>query len=191
MAENISDETSPGSLFGGALTCSLPTPRVDISEMRQVPDNQEVFAHPLTDQSIVIELLEYQNIASGLEAARVHYQDISQANNSTDTVVLSHEVIETNSIAMGRCTGCHYLTGTQKITKFNESEEDSNVVRVQLVLYRLQEFNTDLVVTYNDPVSISAGSSSKKGGEGDKWSLEQFRELVNSIRLVDDSIFNV
>ncbi|KAH0626242.1 hypothetical protein JD844_001089 [Phrynosoma platyrhinos] len=28
--------------------------------MRQVPDNQEVFVHPCTDQSIIMELLEYQ-----------------------------------------------------------------------------------------------------------------------------------
>ena len=194
MAESIADETTSSScsLFGGALICSIPTPHVDISQVRQVPDNQEVFTHPNTDQSIVVELLEYQNIASGQEAARAHYLDISQANNSTETVVLNQESIETNSIAMEKCTGCHYLTGTQKIAKFNESEENSNLVRVQLVLFRLQEFDTDLVVTFNDPVSVSVGSSSSsKKGEGHKWQLEQFRDLVSSIRLLDESIFNV
>ena len=191
MAENMTNETtSPCALFGGAVACFLPIPRMDISEVRQVPDNQEVYAHPKTDQSIVIELLEYQNIASGEEATRAHYLDISQANKSTETVVLSHEEIETNRIAIKKCTACHYLTGTQKIAKFNESEEDSNIVRVQLVLYRLQEFDTDLVVTFNDPVSVSAGSSSNKGGEGNNWDLEQFKDLVSSIRLLDESIFN-
>ena len=29
------------------------------SDMRQVPDNQEVFVNPVTDQSIIIELLDY------------------------------------------------------------------------------------------------------------------------------------
>lgn len=29
------------------------------SDLRQIPDNQEVFAHPVTDQSIIIEILEY------------------------------------------------------------------------------------------------------------------------------------
>ena len=29
------------------------------SEVRQVPDNQEVFVHPGTDQSVIIEILEY------------------------------------------------------------------------------------------------------------------------------------
>ena len=189
MAENIESRTSMGSLYGGAITCLLPTPRVDISELRQVPDNQEVFTHPHTDQSVIVELLEYQNVASGLEAARLHYLDISQANNSTDTVILSHEVIDTNNTAMEKCISCHYLTGTQKIAKFNESVEESNLVRVQLVLYRLQEYGTDLVVTYNDPVQISEGSSSKKG-EGGKWDLQQFKEVVSSIKVIDASLFN-
>ncbi|KAI6653704.1 Ran guanine nucleotide release factor [Oopsacas minuta] len=193
MAENmIVDEikTTPASLYGGALICSLPTPRVDVSELRQVPDNQEVFAHPYTDQSIIIELLEYQNVASGHEAARLHYQDISQANNSIETAILSHEVVDTSNITMEKCIACHYLTGTQKIAKFNETVEQSNLVRVQLVLYRLQEYNTDVVVTYNDPVKISEGSSSKKE-EAEKWELQQFSEVVKSIKLVDASIFNV
>jgi len=29
--------------------------------IRQIPDNQEVFAHPQTDQSIIIELMEAVN----------------------------------------------------------------------------------------------------------------------------------
>ncbi len=29
------------------------------SDLREVPDNQEVFVHPHTDQSIILEILEY------------------------------------------------------------------------------------------------------------------------------------
>lgn len=45
------------------------------------------------------------------------------------------------------------------------------------------------MVTYNDPVQISEGSSSKKG-EGDKWDLQQFKEVVSSIKVIDASLFN-
>ena len=30
-----------------------------VSDVREIPDNQEVFAHSHTDQSIIIEILEY------------------------------------------------------------------------------------------------------------------------------------
>ena len=29
------------------------------SKLREVPDNQEVFVHNVTDQSIIVEILEY------------------------------------------------------------------------------------------------------------------------------------
>ena len=32
---------------------------VCVSDVREIPDNQEVFAHSHTDQSIIIEILEY------------------------------------------------------------------------------------------------------------------------------------
>ncbi|MGH0181945.1 UNVERIFIED_CONTAM: hypothetical protein FKN15_007342 [Acipenser sinensis] len=40
------------------------------SELREIPDNQEVFAHSHTDQSIIVELLEYQGHVTGRDAAR-------------------------------------------------------------------------------------------------------------------------
>ncbi|GCC39426.1 hypothetical protein chiPu_0022772, partial [Chiloscyllium punctatum] len=37
--------------------------------MREIPDNQEVFVHTDTDQSIIIELLEHQAHVADQEAA--------------------------------------------------------------------------------------------------------------------------
>ena len=41
------------------------------SSIREVPDNQEVFAHSSHDQSIIIELVEYQNVADDKAAMYV------------------------------------------------------------------------------------------------------------------------
>lgn len=40
------------------------------SDLRPVPDNQEVFCHRVTDQSLIVELLELQAHVRGEEAAR-------------------------------------------------------------------------------------------------------------------------
>ena len=45
-------------LFGGSLSIKLPNNFQDVSEIRQVPDNQEVFVFNNSDASIIIELLE-------------------------------------------------------------------------------------------------------------------------------------
>jgi hypothetical protein len=45
-------------LYGGSIRCDIPVNYVDISEFRDVPDHQEVFAHPTLDQSIIVEINE-------------------------------------------------------------------------------------------------------------------------------------
>ena len=38
------------------------------SRLREVPDNQEVWVHPVSDQSIIIDILEYAECANDEEA---------------------------------------------------------------------------------------------------------------------------
>ena len=45
-------------LFGGAFQIDLPDGFVDVSDFRQVPDHQEVWAEAKTDRSAIIEILE-------------------------------------------------------------------------------------------------------------------------------------
>ncbi|KAI1165305.1 Mog1p/PsbP-like protein [Nemania serpens] len=45
-------------LFGGALVCDLPTKFADVSQLRQVPDNQEVYIDKDGFTSIIIEINE-------------------------------------------------------------------------------------------------------------------------------------
>ncbi|KAI3325353.1 Mog1p/PsbP-like protein [Xylariaceae sp. AK1471] len=45
-------------LFGGALVCDLPTKFADVSRLRQVPDNQEVYIDKDGFTSIIIEINE-------------------------------------------------------------------------------------------------------------------------------------
>jgi hypothetical protein len=49
-------------LFGGAIKAKLPSNAVDISDLREVPDNQEGFFNSTTNQSIIIDILEYVDI---------------------------------------------------------------------------------------------------------------------------------
>jgi hypothetical protein len=46
------------ALYGGAMSISLPTSFEDISVIRLVPDNQEVFVDRLSEDSIIVEVLE-------------------------------------------------------------------------------------------------------------------------------------
>ena len=57
-------------LFGGALTFVIPKDYEDASEIRQVPDNQEVFMHTKQDNSIIVELLQMDTDIPNDQAAQ-------------------------------------------------------------------------------------------------------------------------
>lgn len=88
-------------LFGGALSVLLPSNAKDISDLRQIPDNQEVFAHPVTDQSIIIEILEYVD-KDDEEAIRTHFSDLASDNDvqSGDAIIAQTEKIPDTDLKM-------------------------------------------------------------------------------------------
>ncbi len=52
--------------------------------MRQVPDNQEVFAHIKSDQSFIFDILDYAEGVPDEQAAEYHFKDLVGENQSAD-----------------------------------------------------------------------------------------------------------
>lgn len=101
MESNRSKPTklTPRPLFGGAMSICIPSQWRDVSEIRQVPDNQEVFqdctfADGSTVQSelgiqgsggcVVIEILEREDGLNDDKAAEFYFKDLAEANGSMD-----------------------------------------------------------------------------------------------------------
>jgi len=200
-------------LFGGNMKILLPSDAQDVSDLRQVPDNQEVFVHVSTDQSLMIELLSYVQEPDE-QAIRTHFEDLARSNDAIgpdDNRILSIESIPTNRLAVTQCTSAYHLIGEQSVSKFNETSR--NVITVHMTLLRLTHHDTDVILTFNDPVHISAQSSSSLLSEGEgqaapqghvggdmmdvnmrgeehKWTQEQFLQSVLSLQLVNPQFLN-
>lgn len=101
MESNTSKPTklTPRPLFGGAMSILIPSQWRDVSEIRQVPDNQEVFQDCIfADGSIVhselgiqgsggcvvIEILEREDGLNDDNAAEFFFKDLAEANGSID-----------------------------------------------------------------------------------------------------------
>ncbi|XP_006819515.1 ran guanine nucleotide release factor-like [Saccoglossus kowalevskii] len=177
-------------LFGGALTVVLLNGAVDISELREIPDNQEVFAHPSTDQSMIIEILEYQQIEDK-NAVSFHFHDIAESNDSSCSEVQITEEIPLQQISVKDCCSAWLLSGKQCIAKFNEQAK--NTVNVHMALFRLPQFSTDILMSFNDPEYISASSSShipaEEYNKSQPWTLQQFKQSITTLKVLDTSIF--
>lgn len=58
MSANGSSSSRKYDLFGGAITVDLPPGLIDASDLRQVPDTQEVFLSPHSDVSYIFDITE-------------------------------------------------------------------------------------------------------------------------------------
>lgn len=75
-------------LFGGAISFELPGEYEDISDLRQVPDNQEVYLDKYSNISVIVELFALEESVSGERIAGHYYEDIVDCNHARDSSVL-------------------------------------------------------------------------------------------------------
>lgn len=117
-------------LYGGAVTTVLPEGIVDVSNMRQVPDTQEVFIieDGEKDISIIFDLLEQVSSSDVKEALRIHIDDILESNDYT---MLEERFLKTLNTNIYTC-----YVNTKNLTTL-------------VSLIRLDKVQTDVVISMN------------------------------------------
>jgi len=190
--ESQGDECVLRSLFGGAMQFTIPRRFADVSGFRQVPDNQEVFTDVHTDQSIIIELLSMEEV-SHEESAAHHFKELARDNDAmNDSVVIHNERLGRDDVPnLGDDVFKAVLVGQQRISKFNETAK--NVITIFLATIRLANVKTDVSITFNVPVQISAASSSASNvgplSSQQMNSLAVLKALLKSFAVRDWSLF--
>ncbi|XP_023048922.2 ran guanine nucleotide release factor [Piliocolobus tephrosceles] len=175
-------------LFGGAFSAILPTGAIDVSDLRPVPDNQEVFCHPVTDQSLIVELLELQAHVQGEAAARYHFEDVGGVQGARAVHVESVQPLGLENLALrGCCQEAWVVSGKQQIAK--ENQQVAKDVTLHQALLRLPQYQTDLLLTFNQPPPDNRSSLGPENLSPPPWSLGDFEQLVTSLTLHDPNIF--
>ncbi|KZT28561.1 Mog1p/PsbP-like protein [Neolentinus lepideus HHB14362 ss-1] len=175
--------SSVKELFGGAITITLPSRIINASDLREVPDTQEVFLYPDSSVSIIIDVLQRVDPEDSNEAARLHFANLAHDNDADNSIV--HDIIVIPNDRGDNTPSPIVLAGTQSVKKFNQSVPDE--VRILLALYRVKDKNVDLLLTYNVPVrAIDQGAV---GEEGFKNVKEDFDRAVQTLRVVDFGLF--
>jgi len=220
------DSSTHRSLYGGSIVSKLPSRFVDVSTLRVVPDHQEVFVQSwspdgdtadlsmstvsissIVDVSIIIELLSMELPASNSDASPVghHFRDLAASNEALESDVFSEGLIgESNFIPhlSGRTHEVYALTGRQMVSKYR-TRPDSPVdtVYVYLVLIRLPDVSTDVLVSMNIPLDNEEAFMYEKLNaqylqigvlvdQGHKWNTAPEQSVGNSVmsRLLSESI---
>uniref|UniRef100_A0A7N0RJV8 Ran guanine nucleotide release factor n=1 Tax=Kalanchoe fedtschenkoi TaxID=63787 RepID=A0A7N0RJV8_KALFE len=149
-------------LFGGSVSCSFPLRFQDVSNIREVPDNQEVYVDPSRDESLIIELLELKREVADGNSAIWFFQDLAGEQDAEGSMVIQESgVFEVNGLSY-RDVPATITTaiGQMAISKGRQGRDAQNVVKVYLANIRLKGVDTDVLVTAYEPLLISPLSES-------------------------------
>eukprot|EP00238_Polyblepharides_amylifera_P013306 CAMPEP_0196582230 /NCGR_PEP_ID=MMETSP1081-20130531/38112_1 /TAXON_ID=36882 /ORGANISM="Pyramimonas amylifera, Strain CCMP720" /LENGTH=193 /DNA_ID=CAMNT_0041902733 /DNA_START=126 /DNA_END=704 /DNA_ORIENTATION=+ len=159
MVTNDSESPVNRELFGGAVAVEVAKRFVDVSDFRQVPDNQECFADGNADESLLVELLEHKSDVRDEDSARFFFDDLGVANEASACELTHLEIIPLDGTPRMQRRGVSYLvTGRQQVAKGKDDADAANVVLVHLVVIRLPDVATDILITINKPIVINPNS---------------------------------
>ncbi|RYH03683.1 hypothetical protein EON65_47230, partial [archaeon] len=141
-------------LYGGAMQTVLSAQFRDVSGVREVPDHQEVFIDTHSDASIIVELLDMESDKSDNEALQYHFEELAKANEASGTTVLGTYDLATHANLMSYLSSFPrlLLVGKQVVRKHRSVHASSDLVYVFLVLVRLRNVQTDLLISLNLPL---------------------------------------
>ena len=187
---------------------SLPDSFVDVSNFREVPDNQEVFAKlqegsgeettkalgsinpsPL---SLIIELLDFDT--SGDDPSVVIFQDLSDSNEARASNIVTKsrpvDILENipelaANVSKRNIHGivCLKSVGVQRVPSKalrNQSAED--IVMILLAVIRLPSVRTDISLSVNAPLRTVSSESlqSFDFSEEDAQTQQEAEDLLSS-----------
>ena len=148
-------------LFGGAIRAPLPAGWLDASDVRPVPDNQEVWTEPSggADRSLVIELLERADVDDD-SCGEFHFTELAHGNEAAQATLRSHAWLPAELIRarrLGETTvGC-LVHGVQLLQPdaggSGDDREGSPAVdlHVRLAVVRLAAHATDMLLSVSRP----------------------------------------
>lgn len=172
------------ALFGGAMSCELPNYLGDMSKFMVVPDQQEAFVNDDGSISVIIEVLEYQEVPDS-KAAEFFFTDLMEANSAT-----SSRILELWSAPKGESpVPGHTITslkGEFDVKKKGTPSPDH--VCVRLAVIRIPEHRADVVLSMNERKDETGGLSGAQAGSS--GSLDRtFRVILESFKILNYELF--
>ncbi|AEO68097.1 50bc6a44-0f13-49c9-be17-fc91a45a2858 [Thermothielavioides terrestris] len=191
-------------LFGGALVCDLPENFADVSTIRKVPDNQEVYLDKDGFTSIIFDITERVESSGDdpLErdgrALTIHLEDI--VGDDADTVKVWNTT-ETQFTHLDERIPVYTLIATQTPRKEKDDESRRpasapDFTALILTLLRLEKQRTDVLITINVPhikgeydeeeVDLALGKQGELIGDA----VEYAAKIWTSFEVRDWNLFN-
>lgn len=188
-------------LFGGALSAEIPAKFADVSKLRQVPDNQEVWIDEEGFTSIIFDITERVGPSgSGPkidgQAMTDHLEDMVGADINT---VKIWNTAETEFSRLDKGTPAYTLISTQtpRVRPGEQQSSAPDFTAIVMTLLRLEKQKTDILITVNvphikgeydeDDVDLELGKQGKLIGDAVEYSAR----IWESFKIKDWGLFVV
>ncbi|GKZ32718.1 hypothetical protein AbraIFM66950_002324 [Aspergillus brasiliensis] len=176
---------TPQPLYGGAIKGLIPKGWLDASNLRQIPDHQELYLSPTTLSTLIYEINEYVPDNTSQETLSKHGDLFASASAATSQNIQDRETLDKAAIlyhildihdndniskdtirftAPITSVGSRPGTGPGRVyTGRVELGSDKDAVICSFVVVRLEEQGSDLVVWGNVPVKEFASRGDQEG----------------------------
>lgn len=195
------DNWTRRDLYGGAITCEIPSDWRDVSDIRQVPDHQECWQQQGPEGAVlVVEILEREQSVSDENAATYFFRDLAEANGAVlpqdgsfsnfpvsgddnEELKKTKRLPADSRIVSG--VGCQKVAmGRDTDIAGNPRQQEIRWIQVNLAAIRLPSQGTDLLVTLSVPLGSVRGPD-----DFPKKFDERFIRLLSSMNIQDWSLF--
>ncbi|UKK00958.1 multicopy suppressor of ts gsp1 [Theileria orientalis] len=177
-------------LYGGAITCEIPSGFDDLSNVFPVPDNQEVFVYHSNgsvnlnsavnshDYVLSFEILEYLSDLSDVEAGRKLFSDLSYCNESRDSKIFNLNSVQGTDLGLSELFNAVSIAGTMEVSR-SKNKEVYNKIRVLMYNVRMPRYKCELLVSYSYP----------EEGEHGVENEAMFEGVVRTLKVVNTNLF--
>ena len=176
-------------LFGGAISCEIPTAWRDVSDIRQVPDHQECW-QDIEGAVLVVEILQRQHVSDS-EAAKFFFEDLAESNGSTSNQFVARSALPTTTTVGVGCAGSGFQTvavgRNYDIAGNLRTIQEIHLIRVELCVFRLERLDTDLLVTLSKPAVSNPNEPPQDLQQ--PWS-DTFQKVISTLQIRDWGLFD-
>ncbi|MCJ1435409.1 multicopy suppressor of ts gsp1 [Xylographa pallens] len=137
-------------LYDGSIQMAVPTSFIDGSELRPIPNNQEVYLDANGTTSIIVELLDRVNgFATDEESMKYHIEDL--AGGSGDTIRLYQTQRVTMHKLHATIPAYTMIATAHPVAATASSPACGAFTGIYMIMVRLVDQECDILVTVNVP----------------------------------------
>ena len=186
-------------LYGGAITVSLPKDYVNASDLRQIPDHQEVFLSTKTLTNLIFEINQYVKQPSDTAAVHFHFTDVIAEPDTVAGTLEEPTKVNMANASMKDFTAYALQGGiiSPEIDKNaalslpvewqqNPQMKELATMVYQLVV-RMEKYGTDLCVRLNVPMKEMKNQEEVEKEEG--FAKQMIGKIVGSLEVKDFALF--